>query len=40
MRMQELIIAKREKGTHTKEEIDFIIKNFNDEIIPDYQMAA
>ncbi len=40
MRMYDLIIKKRDGGTHTKEEIEFIINGFTKGDIPDYQMSA
>lgn len=40
MRMVDLIEKKREGSALTKEEIDFIIKGYTDETIPDYQMSA
>lgn len=40
MRMYDLIMKKRNGGVHTKEEIEFIVKNFTEGIIPDYQMSA
>lgn len=40
MRMYDLIIKKRDGGTHTKEEIEFIINGFTNGDIPDYQMSA
>ncbi|OQA19806.1 MAG: Pyrimidine-nucleoside phosphorylase [bacterium ADurb.Bin363] len=40
MRMVDLIIKKRDSYTHTKEEIEFIVKGVTDETIPDYQITA
>ena len=40
MRMYDLIIKKRDGGTHTKEEIEFIINGYTNGDIPDYQMSA
>ena len=39
MRMVDLIIKKRTKQELTKEEIDFIISNYTNNNIPDYQMS-
>lgn len=36
----ELIRKKRFGGTHTREEIHFLIQNYAKDVIPDYQMAA
>ena len=40
MRMVDLIIKKRTKQELTKEEIDFIISNYTNNNIPDYQMSS
>ena len=40
MRMVDIIIKKRMGQVLTKEEIDFVIKNYTNNIIPDYQMSA
>lgn len=40
MRMVDLIIKKRDKKELTKDEIDFIIKGYTEDIIPDYQVSA
>lgn len=40
MRMNELIAKKRDGGVLTKEEIEFMIKNYTADLIPDYQMSA
>ncbi|MGG3924550.1 pyrimidine-nucleoside phosphorylase [Metabacillus fastidiosus] len=40
MRMVDLIEKKRDGRQLTKEEIQFIIKGYTDESIPDYQMSA
>lgn len=40
MRMVDLIIKKRTKQELSKEEIDFIISNYTNNIIPDYQMSS
>ena len=40
MRMVDLIQKKRDGYKHTSEEIHYIIKNYVDGIIPDYQMSA
>lgn len=40
MRMYDLIEKKKIGEALTKEEIEFIIKGFTNDIIPDYQMAA
>ena len=40
MRMVDLIIKKKHKGELTKEEIDYIVTNFVNGEIPDYQMSA
>ncbi len=40
MRMVDLIEAKRLGREHTREEIEFIIKGFTEERVPDYQMSA
>ena len=40
MRMVDLIIDKREGKTHTKEEINYIIREYTAGNIPDYQMSA
>lgn len=40
MRMSDLIIKKRDGGTLTTEEIQFMIQGFTDGSIPDYQMSA
>ncbi|SER46598.1 pyrimidine-nucleoside phosphorylase [Salipaludibacillus aurantiacus] len=40
MRMVDLIEKKRNGGSHTKEEIDFIINGYTDDSIPDYQISA
>jgi len=40
MRAYDLILKKRENNELTKEEINYIIKNFTEGSIPDYQMSA
>lgn len=40
MRMYDLIMKKRNQGTLSKEEIDFIIEGYTKGEIPDYQMSA
>ncbi|MDI3310050.1 MAG: pyrimidine-nucleoside phosphorylase [Thermoanaerobacterium sp.] len=40
MRMYDLIMKKRDGGTFTKDEIDFIISSYTKDYIPDYQMSA
>lgn len=40
MRMYDLIMKKRNGGTLTKEEIDFMVTGFTAGSIPDYQMSA
>ena len=40
MRMVDIIIKKRMGQVLTKEEIDFVIKNYTNNIIPDYQMSS
>lgn len=40
MRMYDLIMKKRDGGTLTKEEIDFIISSYTKDYLPDYQMSA
>ena len=40
MRMYDLILKKRNGGELTKPEIDYMIRNYTDGKIPDYQMAA
>ena len=40
MRMVDLIEKKRDGGVLTKEEINFIISNYTDKKIPDYQMSS
>ena len=40
MRMVDLIIDKREGKTHTREEINYIIREYTAGNIPDYQMSA
>ncbi len=40
MRMYDIILKKRNGGTLTKEEIDYMIQNYTNEVIPDYQMSA
>lgn len=40
MRMVDLISKKRDGGILSKEEIEFIIKGYTQEDIPDYQMSA
>ena len=40
MRMVDLIIKKRTKQELSKEEVDFIISNYTNNIIPDYQMSS
>ncbi len=40
MRMYDLILKKRNGGVLSKEEINYFIKGYTDEIIPDYQVAA
>lgn len=40
MRMYDLIVKKRDGGVLTKEEIDYLIREYTDGNIPDYQMSA
>lgn len=40
MRMVDLIVKKRDGLTLTKDEIDYMIQQYTDEQIPDYQMAT
>jgi len=40
MRMVDLIEKKRDGYTLTKEEIGFVINNYVDKKIPDYQMSS
>ncbi|MBO5509141.1 MAG: thymidine phosphorylase [Lachnospiraceae bacterium] len=40
MRMYDLIVKKRNSGTHTREELRFIVENYTNGTIPDYQMSA
>lgn len=40
MRMYDIILKKRDGGTLTKEEIEYVVKGFTDGTIPDYQMSA
>lgn len=40
MRMYDLIVKKRDGGVLTKEEIEFLIREYTDGKIPDYQMSA
>ncbi len=40
MRMYDLIMKKRNGGTHTEDEIKFIVNGFTNGEIPDYQMSA
>ena len=40
MRAVDIIIKKRDKGELSREEIDFFIKGFVSEDVPDYQVAA
>lgn len=40
MDFQELIIKKRDGHSHSKEEIDFLVKHISDGSMPDYQLAA
>jgi len=40
MRINDIILKKRNGGKLSKEEIDFAIANFSNGIIPDYQFAA
>ena len=40
MRAVELIQKKRDAGTHTREEIFFLVEQYTRDLIPDYQMAA
>ncbi len=40
MLMTELIAKKRDGGTLTRDEIDFMIKGYTRGEIPDYQMSA
>lgn len=40
MRMVDIIIKKRDKKELTKDEIDFIVKGYTDDLIPDYQVSA
>lgn len=40
MRMYDMIMKKRNGGTHTRDEIRYIVEGFTAGSIPDYQMAA
>ncbi|SNX53188.1 pyrimidine-nucleoside phosphorylase [Thermoanaerobacterium sp. RBIITD] len=40
MRMYDLIMKKRNGGTLSKDEIDFIISSYTKDYLPDYQMSA
>lgn len=40
MRVVDIIRKKREGGTHTGEEISFLVQNYAQGAIPDYQMSA
>src|SRR3990170_2279453 len=40
MRAVELIQRKRDAGTHTREEIFFLVEQYTRDLLPDYQMAA
>ena len=40
MQMTDLIAKKRDGGKLTAEEIEYMIRNYTDGIIPDYQMSA
>ena len=40
MRMYDLIMKKRNGGVLTKEEIEFMIQDYTNGKIPDYQMSA
>ncbi len=40
LRMVDLIVKKRDGGTHTREEIDFFIQGYVRDEIPDYQASA
>ena len=40
MRMVDIIIKKRTGNELTKEEIDFVVKNYTENNIPDYQMSS
>lgn len=40
MRPYDIIKTKRDKGRNTREEIEFMIKGYLDNIIPDYQISA
>ncbi|NLW90463.1 MAG: thymidine phosphorylase [Syntrophomonadaceae bacterium] len=40
MDFQELIIKKRDGHQHSKDEIEFLVKNISDGSMPDYQVAA
>jgi thymidine phosphorylase len=40
MRAVDIIIKKRDRGELTREEIDFFIRGFTQDEIPDYQAAA
>lgn len=40
MRMYDMIMKKRNGGTHTRDEIRYIVEGFTTGSIPDYQMAA
>lgn len=40
MDFQDLVIRKRDGKTHTKEEIEFLVKHISDGSMPDYQVAA
>ncbi len=40
MRAEELIRKKRDAGTHTRDEILFLVEQYTRDSLPDYQMAA
>ncbi len=40
MRAYDIIIKKRDKKSHTLEEIDFLIQGYTSGLIPDYQVSA
>ena len=40
MRMYDLILKKRQGNVLTKDEIDWMIREYTDGRIPDYQMSA